>query len=110
MRVLTLGMAAMIGLTAFGCGQSPSPVVPTSVGSPAAAPPASPLPSRPESSMPRRLWIAFGDSITQDAFAADLAWRGVLGEEGPSFVNAGVRGDTTINALARLDEVLAANP
>ncbi|MNS68861.1 multifunctional acyl-CoA thioesterase I and protease I and lysophospholipase L1 [compost metagenome] len=55
-------------------------------------------------------WLAFGDSLTQDAFATILAWREVLGPNGPTPINAGVRGDTTTTALARIDGVLTAHP
>jgi acyl-CoA thioesterase-1 len=55
-------------------------------------------------------WLAFGDSLTQDAFATLVAWREVLGPNGPTPINAGVRGDTTTTALTRLDGVLADHP
>src|SRR4051812_16688077 len=109
-----LGIAALL---AIGCQPAGTPVVPTSLGAPVAATTPEPQagPTRTPVNMPTapistRTWLAFGDSITQDAFAADVAWRGVLGTGAPAFVNEGVRGDTTVNALARVDAVLAAHP
>jgi lysophospholipase L1-like esterase len=55
-------------------------------------------------------WLAFGDSITQDAFAVDLTWKERLGTQAPTPVNAGVRGETTSDALARVDRLLADHP
>src|SRR5690606_18360081 len=55
-------------------------------------------------------WLAFGDSLTQDAFAVNMAWKEVLGPAGPAPVNAGVGGDLAGGAIGRLDALLAAHP
>jgi lysophospholipase L1-like esterase len=69
-----------------------------------------PIPRTPPPSEAPVGWLAFGDSLTQDAFATLVAWREVLGPNGPTPINAGVRGDTTTTALARIDGVLAEHP
>jgi lysophospholipase L1-like esterase len=110
-------ISAIAALWAIGCQPAGAPVVPTSLGAPtvAATPQPQSGPTRtpvqtPPTTPASRTWIALGDSITQDAFAADVAWGSVLGTGAPAFVNAGVRGDTTADALERLDAVLAAYP
>lgn len=118
MRLTIPGVAAVYLAFALGCQQASTPVstTATQLQAPATVAPATPVPSSRtpapsplESAMPSE-WLAFGDSITQDAFAVDLAWKDRLGPQAPVPVNAGVRGDTTTNALARIDEVLAAHP
>lgn len=122
MRLTYPSLAAFFLGLALGCQQSGTPVstTVTSLQAPAAVAPATPVPSPRtpapsvapspvEIAMPSE-WLAFGDSITQDTFAVDLAWKERLGAQGPVPVNEGVRGDTTTNALVRIDEVLAAHP
>lgn len=100
MRLQRTWTGAAMLLAALGCQQASPPSVPIPVSTVGVATVTQPKPT----------WIAFGDSITQDAFAATVAWRGVLGADGPVAVNAGVRGDTTTTALSRLGRVLAAHP
>jgi lysophospholipase L1-like esterase len=100
MHAKPIGIVISTLLVAMGCQQAGSPVAPTPIavaGGAAVTANAS-------------TWLAFGDSITQDAFATNVAWRSVLGTDGPQLINAGVRGDTTTTALTRLDGVLRDHP
>ena len=91
---------AALLLAALGCQQASPPVVPSPVAITGAA----------TLNQPKPAWLAFGDSITQDAFGSPQAWRAVLGADGPLQINAGVRGDTTTTALGRLARVLDDHP
>lgn len=113
--------ASALGL-ALGCQPAavqPDPAPVTLAGnSPEAGKPAiaqastapAPTPRTPPPTEAPVGWLAFGDSLTQDAFATVLAWREVLGPNGPTPINAGVRGDTTTTALTRIDKALADHP
>jgi len=106
----TLGLSACF-LVLFGCGGTPSPPPETAHSSvPRTAIPAQPPDHRP-------VIVAFGDSLTA-GFGADP------GKSYPDFlqqeldrrglryhvVNAGISGETTTDALARLDSVIALHP
>jgi lysophospholipase L1-like esterase len=124
MRLSPTWLPASLLLLALGCSKAGAPAdppsVPVTIAGGIAVPPASPdaTPPRAPNPVPSGLeprpagasWLAFGDSLTQDAFGKALAWHEVLGPEGPAPVNAGVWGDTTTSALARLDRVLAEHP
>lgn len=100
MHLKPIGFVISALLVAMGCQQAGAPVAPTPLTVAGGTAVTANAPT----------WLAFGDSITQDAFATTVAWRDVLGAEGPQPINAGVRGDTTTTALARLDGVLRDNP
>lgn len=100
-------------------GSLPSPtagpekqvVVTTATATPTAAPtatPAAPSPSPVPS--PRAPWIAFGDSITQDAFHDTTVWTGLWDGAAPFVVNAGIRGADSAYALTQADEIFGNNP
>lgn len=93
-------IAMSLLLVALGCQQAGSPSAPTPLT----------VAGGPAVTAHSATWLAFGDSLTQDAFATNMAWRNLLGENGPAPINAGVRGDTTTTALARLDGALRDNP
>src|SRR5689334_12677644 len=110
MRLLPFWILASLAVIALGCQQAGTFV--STAGATAPTPPVpvprTPAPTAPGATIPevttvQHEWLAFGDSITQDAFAVNLAWQDRLGTQGPVPVNAGVRGDTTTNALARVD-------
>ncbi|MFN3428903.1 MAG: SGNH/GDSL hydrolase family protein [Candidatus Sericytochromatia bacterium] len=122
MRVFPIWLGACALGLALGCQPAavqPDPAPVTVAGnSPEAAGPAiasastTPVPT-PRTPPPTEApigWLAFGDSITQDAFALVMAWTEVLGTNGPAPINAGARGDTTTTALTRLDRALADHP
>jgi acyl-CoA thioesterase-1 len=95
--MITLGRLFLTGflLSAAGCGGGSSPIFPAAS-------------TGPQSTAP---WLAFGDSITQLAFQAPpTAWASVLGASAPPIINAGVRGDTSLDALKRVDALLASVP
>jgi lysophospholipase L1-like esterase len=100
MHLKPIGFVISALLVAMGCQQAGSPVAPTPIAVAGGTAVTANAPT----------WLAFGDSITQDAFAINVAWRSVLGTEGPQPINAGVRGDTTTTALSRLDGMLRENP
>jgi acyl-CoA thioesterase-1 len=97
-------------LVLAGCGSAPSPAPETEREAPAASQPAAPADGRP-------VIVAFGDSLTA-GFGADT------GKSYPDFlqqdldragmryhvVNAGISGETTTDALARLNTVTALKP
>ena len=101
MRVRRRWAGLLALAAALGCHSSPFvPLTPAGAG-----------PSGgPVVTQSKPTWLAFGDSLTQDAFAVNLAWKEVLGPEGPAPINAGVRGDMAGAALARPDRLLAAHP
>lgn len=111
MRIVSL-LAALLVLG--GCGSTPGPVPePSRTGAPAAAPPAALAPPADN----RPVIVAFGDSLTA-GFGADT------GKSYPDFlqqdldrrgyryrvVNAGISGETTTDALERLQTVTALRP
>lgn len=100
MHVKPIGIVISTLLVAMGCQQAGAPVAPAPIAVAGGAAVTANTPT----------WLAFGDSITQDAFAANVAWRSLLGTDGPQPINAGVRGDTTTTALGRLDGVLRDHP
>jgi lysophospholipase L1-like esterase len=60
---------------------------------------------------PRGSWLAFGDSITQDAFRNPaLAWNSAWPQPVPPVIDAAIRGIDSAYALTRVDETLTANP
>ncbi|HTQ56043.1 MAG TPA: arylesterase [Bryobacteraceae bacterium] len=107
MRLLVATAAALV---LAGCGSKPSPAPEPARATPPASQPAPPADNRP-------LIVAFGDSLTagfgadpgksypdflqQDLDRAHLAYR---------VVNAGISGETTTDALARLNTVIALKP
>ncbi|MGA2132593.1 MAG: arylesterase [Bryobacteraceae bacterium] len=104
-----IGIAAAF-LVLAGCGSTPSPAPEPEREAPAASQPAVPADHRP-------VIVAFGDSLTA-GFGADP------GKSYPDFlqqeldrahlayhvVNAGISGETTTDALARLNTVTALKP
>jgi acyl-CoA thioesterase I len=107
--VRAIGIAAAF-LVLAGCGSTPSPAPEPEREAPAASQPAVPADHRP-------VIVAFGDSLTA-GFGADP------GKSYPDFlqqeldrahlayhvVNAGISGETTTDALARLNTVTALKP
>lgn len=87
-------------------GPVATPVVPT-------APPATLVPTSAPTqpaSQPAP-WLAYGDSITHNAFMSLDGWAQAFAPGlAPDVRNAGIPGATSRTALLRLDEVLAANP
>ncbi len=110
---------------------APQPGVPTATPAPAPAP-AEPSPVVPSPALPSptpavvvaptpaisappaqaaMVWLAYGDSITYDAFRELAGWGDAFAPDLPPEVrNAGVAGMTSLAALARLDAVLATHP
>ena len=87
-RTLALGAAALLGTALAGCGRSQGKAQPVPAGSTV---------------------LALGDSLTYGTGAApEAAYPAVLaGLTGWNVVNAGVPGDTSAQALARLPALLA---
>ena len=87
-RTLALGAAALLGTALAGCGRSPGQAQPVPAGSTV---------------------LALGDSLTYGTGAsAEASYPTVLAElTGWNVVNAGVPGDTSAQALARLPALLA---
>jgi acyl-CoA thioesterase-1 len=81
---------------------SPAPVLDTHIA-------ASPMPSAQAS--PHADWLAYGDSIMQDAFRKPAqAWNSAWPYPAPGVIDAGVRGIDSAQALVQIDETLKANP
>lgn len=55
-------------------------------------------------------WLAFGDSITQDAFSSPQAWNQVWAGQAPAVINAGARGQTSTYAAGEIRPLLASHP
>ena len=87
-RTLALGAAALLGTALAGCGRSQGKAQPVPAGSTV---------------------LALGDSLTYGTGAsAEASYPTVLAElTGWNVVNAGVPGDTSAQALARLPALLA---
>lgn len=87
-RTLALGAAALLGTALAGCGRSQGKAQPVPAGSTV---------------------LALGDSLTYGTGAsAETSYPAVLAElTGWNVVNAGVPGDTSAQALARLPALLA---
>ena len=87
-RTLALGAAALLGTALAGCGRSQGKAQPVPAGSTV---------------------LALGDSLTYGTGAsAETSYPTVLAElTGWNVVNAGVPGDTSAQALARLQALLA---
>ena len=87
-RTLALGAAALLGTALAGCGRSQGKAQPVPAGSTV---------------------LALGDSLTYGTGAsAEASYPTVLAElTGLNVVNAGVPGDTSAQALARLPALLA---
>ena len=87
-RTLALGAAALLGTALAGCGRSQGKAQPVPAGSTV---------------------LALGDSLTYGTGAsAEASYPAVLAElTGWNVVNAGVPGDTSAQALARLPALLA---
>lgn len=87
-RTLALGAAALLGTALAGCGRSQGKAQPVPAGSTV---------------------LALGDSLTYGTGAsAETSYPAVLAElTGWNIVNAGVPGDTSAQALARLPALLA---
>ena len=87
-RTLALGAAALLGTALAGCGRSQGKAQPVPAGSTV---------------------LALGDSLTYGTGAsAETSYPTVLAElTGCNVVNAGVPGDTSAQALARLPALLA---
>lgn len=82
----------------------------TAPRSPGAAASPSPIAGAAPSAISRGQWLAFGDSITQDAFAAPLdAWKATWTNTDPTVTNAGIRGADSAYALTQADEILGNN-
>lgn len=108
MRIVSL-LASLLVLSACGGRPSPAPE-PAESAAPETAPPAAPPDARP-------VIVAFGDSLTA-GFGADPGrsypdfLQRELDRQGLRYrvVNAGISGETTTDALARLSMVTALKP
>lgn len=91
---------------------SPAPGSPSPAPAPEAAPASATSPSRPPAPSPvPAAWLAYGDSITFDAFRELDGWAEAFAPAAaPEVRNAGVPGMTSLAAQLRLDALLATHP
>lgn len=100
MRKLTWGVLAL-ALVA-GCAQASAPVETQ----------ATPPVEVAAVNTPINQWLAFGDSITDDAFrfTSSAGWAAPFGGQPPEAANAGFPGATALNAVQMIDRVLGQYP
>lgn len=100
MKYASYPLSCLALLLALGCSPGATPVQ-------IAATPS--YGSASVTTQPHR-WLAYGDSITDDAFRNALIWQAAFPEGAPEVINSGMRGATSTNAVGKLDEVLKAYP